>query len=194
MLLALAVGCDSSGTSGDMVLSGTFAPLNGSGVTGDVTFTLAEGDTVVTLVVAGRGLFPNVAHAQNLHEGSVCPGSAADSTTNDDANGDGFLDISEGLVDYGDVRLPLDDDLSDRFADTYPTAGSDGSVQYTQTASATTLRAALGGAFGAADRTVLLLGVDSSAVLPPTVASLPGVAAQQTLPVACAVLSLVLPE
>jgi hypothetical protein len=95
--------------------------LNNSGVTGTATLTL-DGN-MLTVQVLASGLEPNQTHIQHIHgfmdnkKKSMCPPQSAD------ANGDGFVDLGEGLPFYGGVLLNLDP---------FPTA-PDGTINYTRT-------------------------------------------------------------
>ncbi len=90
--------------------------LNDSGVSGVAHLTL-DGDQL-TVKIEATGLEENRVHPQHIHglpepgeEGngfanprnSTCPTAAAD------ANGDGVVDLLEGLPNYGRVRLDLRD-------------------------------------------------------------------------------------
>jgi Cu/Zn superoxide dismutase len=95
--------------------------LNNSGVTGTATLTL-DGN-MLTVHVMATGLEPNQLHIQHIHgfmdnkKKSMCPPQSAD------MNGDGFVDLVEGLPFYGGVLLDLEP---------FPTA-PDGTINYTQT-------------------------------------------------------------
>src|SRR5690606_18702812 len=120
-----------------------------------------------------------------VHALAECPDTSAD-----DANGDGFLDVTEGLPSYGAIALPLDDDISNATPDTFPTASGSGAITYAETEARAEVQGAFGGNVDAGSRTVVLHGVDPATNLPPTVATLTGLSAQQTLPVACATMDL----
>ena len=81
------------------------APLNGSGVSGTAELTLM-GDQLTVRVYA-TGLEPDMLHPQHIHgftennRNSTCPPASAD------MNGDGLVDLGEGLPFYGPVLLPL---------------------------------------------------------------------------------------
>ncbi|MDT0651921.1 hypothetical protein, partial [Autumnicola edwardsiae] len=80
--------------------------LNDSGA---VAFSYArlEGNTLYTSVLA-YNLESGEQHPQHIHgftdgTNATCPDMS------DDENGNGFIEIAEGLSDYGDVLLPLDE-------------------------------------------------------------------------------------
>lgn len=95
--------------------------LNGSGVMGTATLTL-EGD-MLTVHIMASGLEPNKLHPQHIHgfmennKNAVCPPPSADT------DGDGLVELGEGLPFYGPVLLPLEP---------FPTAPN-GTINYTQT-------------------------------------------------------------
>lgn len=75
-------------------------------------------------------------------------------------------------------------------SDSYPTASKEGQIAYKQQASFRTLTTKMAGTFNGAapdlaKRVIFVHGVDAAAPLAKTVASLPGVPAQVTLPIAC---------
>ncbi len=79
--------------------------LNGSGVSGKAA--LVHQDNQLGVAIEADGLTPNQIHPQHIHgknhpEVAFCP-----STTEDDANGDGFLSVIEGAPDYGPIKLNL---------------------------------------------------------------------------------------
>lgn len=81
------------------------APLNGSGVSGTAELTLV-GDQL-TVKVYATGLEPNMVHPQHIHgfiennRNSTCPPASADE------DGDGLVELGEGLPFYGPVLLSL---------------------------------------------------------------------------------------
>jgi len=126
-----------------------------------------------------------------------------------DANGDGFLDVVEGVPTYGPILIPLDGDLSSQDA-----GGSDfpsgASYNYEQE---TSYAAMLGDLklpdpntedavtkLNASDllqlegRHVVIHGVMESADLPDTVATIADLPNHVTLPIACGVIQRVSEE
>ena len=96
------------------------APLNDSGVSGIVGF--AYDDQAGTLQVDARvsGLTPNRPHPFHIHGlGTDAPAGAGDPLTlgepvdsvtpqpSADSDGDGFIEVVEGLPAYGNILLPL---------------------------------------------------------------------------------------
>ncbi len=84
-------------------------PLNNSGVDGTAYLSL-DGDSL-TVTIHATGLEPNRVHPQHIHGhekpvtqnngNATCPTSAAD------VNGDGLVDVGEGVPNYGPVQLVL---------------------------------------------------------------------------------------
>lgn len=146
--------------------------------TGTATFTLRDG--TLTAEVSARGLAPSMLHLQHIHSANRCPPPEADT------NGDGFIDVVEGLPFYGGIMVGLDADLANLGAETsFPTASAAGLFDYRQTVALDALEGALGNAVDLAQRTVVVHGVAEDFPLPASVQSLPGVPAFMTLPVAC---------
>lgn len=103
-----------------------FGALNNSGVSGTAELTLI-GDQL-TVKVNARGLEPNMVHPQHIHGfadnkgNSTCPTPAADT------NGDGLVDLVEGLPSYGGVLLELYVPV-----DEFPVADANGMLTFERT-------------------------------------------------------------
>jgi hypothetical protein len=109
--------------------------------------------------------------------------------------------LLDGVPFYGPVLIPLDSDLSNQAAGEFPFVHNQGgALQYRQTTALSALLADLnapdpnpadavvklnGAPLNLAARHVVLHGVSPETPLPPSVASLPGLPAYLTLPVAC---------
>jgi hypothetical protein len=94
--------------------SSSLSTLNASGVTGTATLLLDTDAMTLNVVVEAMGLEPNVDHLMHIHGllgGDGTSGNpAVDSNTPtiaDDADMDGFIEVLEGLPQYGDILLPL---------------------------------------------------------------------------------------
>lgn len=160
---------------------------------GKAYFTIRNGQ--FTARVDANGLEPNMLHAQHIHTATRCPPASAD------VNGDGIVDVVEGVPFYGPILVPLDDNLAVQGAGTFPTAtGRRGTIEYQASTALNTLLADLnapdpnpadaivklnGAPLALETRHVVLHGVDIHTFLPPSVASLGTAPAQATLPVAC---------
>ncbi|HEY0752165.1 MAG TPA: CHRD domain-containing protein [Chitinophagaceae bacterium] len=100
----------------------TLNSLNNSGAHGTATLWL-DGN-MLTVKIEAMGLEPNKLHPQHIHgfaddsRNATCPSMTADT------NGDGLVDLVEGLPSYGPVLLELGP---------LPTADAMGNVSYIQT-------------------------------------------------------------
>ncbi len=165
------------------------AKVTGSEAGGEARFTIS-GDTL-TITVDAHGLPPGMAHMQHLHgfvsgNNAMCPGAGAD------VNHDGVVDLNETEAAAGTTLIPLNGDPAAlKLAGAgYPAASKDGKYSYRHSVSLKALDAAMAKAYkGAsadlAQRVIFLHGVPTHTALPKTAASLPGVPAQMTLPIAC---------
>lgn len=123
-------------------------------------------------------------HPQHIHAANQCPTMTAD------VNGDGIVDVIEGLPFYGKILVPLDGNIENTTSEipTFPVAmGARGTYHYEATGSLAKLETALGADAPLAlqKRHVVIHGVDLQTPLPASVQSLPGLPAQITLPIAC---------
>lgn len=79
--------------------------LNGSGATGAVTLELNDDASQATVQVNVVGFEDDLPHAQHIHgeltSANQCP------TPDADANGDGVVDVAEGLPSYGGIQVSL---------------------------------------------------------------------------------------
>lgn len=168
-------------------------PMNqqvaGNAASGKAEFRIKD-DTIVISITA-KGLTPSIMHLQHYHgftEGkdAVCPAKEQD------VNKDGVIDLIETEKTSGVTLVPFHDNPANLTikTDTYPVAGSDGTVQYQQTVSLARLRVAVKQKYGMSDvqlekMVVFLHGVDPKTSLPASLRSLPDVPGHVTLPVAC---------
>jgi Ca2+-binding RTX toxin-like protein len=106
--------------------------LNGSGVRGFAEF--AHDDATLTARVVARGLEPDGVHIQHIHGAFDEDGNPIDSFTpgpSADVDGDGFLELAEGLPFYGPILLNLTSPPGAGL-DGFPTA-PDGTVDFQET-------------------------------------------------------------
>jgi hypothetical protein len=183
----------------------TLGPLNGSvagSPSGTATFTII-GDEVVANVDM-EGVPADITHAQHVHLADSCPTAAADT------NGDGFVDVLEGVPAYGPILVPLDGDIESQSAgmNGFPSADSDGSYNWTETGSLSrmledlraedenpedaTAKLPEGEQLNLAGRHVVIHGVPQSTTLPDSVATIGDLPAHATLPIACGVIERVI--
>jgi hypothetical protein len=136
----------------------------------------------------------NVTHIQAVYTGRACP------TLADDTNDDGFIDAVEGRAVYGDILIPLDNDLTSQLGGNVFPAGS--AYEYFRTAPFITLlndlrladpnlndlfvKLALGVDLALAGRAVVIHG--TAAALPNTVRTIGNLTRQESLPIACGVI------
>lgn len=165
------------------------AEVTGSKAGGEARFTVS-GDTL-TITVDAHGLPPGMVHMQHLHgfiggKNAMCPGAGAD------VNHDGVVDLNETEAAAGTTLIPLNSDPAAlKLAGAgYPTASKDGAYSCRHSVSLKALDAAMaktykGASADLAQRVIFLHGVPPHTALPKTTASLPGVPAQMTLPIAC---------
>lgn len=168
--------------------------LNGEMATGTATFSLTVDEFIARVELEGAD--PGMEHAQHVHASAACPTAAAD------ANSDGFIDVREGSPSYGGILVPLDGDVSTQAAGsaTFPSADSNGDYIYADTVSFTAFMTDLlatdpdptdaiikltNNSLNIEARTVVVFGVADTTTLPVSVATLPGLTAQQSLPIAC---------
>ena len=114
------------GSSVMRTFTAQLSPLNDSGVSGKANITV-ENNTL-TVSVWAEGLEPNMVHPQHIHgfmennRNSTCP------SPSDDTNGDGIVDLVEGLPSYGPVLLELYLPI-----DEFPVADAAGTIHYERT-------------------------------------------------------------
>ena len=162
-------------------------------VSGTARFQLVNGQLVASDNAVG--LQPGMIHPQHIHAAASCPPPSAD------VNNDGFIDVIEGVPFYGAILVPLDSDLTSQAGGEFPFVHNHGgSLQYRQSADLNAVLADLnapdpdpsdavvklaGAPLNLSGRHVVLHGVSADTPLPSSVASLPGLPAYLTLPVAC---------
>ena len=90
---------------GGSTYTANLSELNGSGAGGTVTVQLNDDASQATITVNSTGLADGLPHAQHIHgeltTANQCPTMAADS------NGDGVVDVAEGLPSYGGIQVSL---------------------------------------------------------------------------------------
>jgi hypothetical protein len=136
----------------------------------------------------------NVTHIQAVYTGRACP------TLADDTNNDGFIDAVEGRAVYGDILIPLDNDLTTQLGGNVFPSGS--AYEYFRSAPLVVLlndlriadpdlndlfvKLAIGADLALAGRAVVIHG--TAATLPNTVRTIGGLTRQQSLPIACGII------
>lgn len=164
-------------------------PLNGDlsfrPVHGSVAIQVEDGQ--ISVRIDAEGLEPGIPHPQHIH-GKMGVGSCPDAS--DDQNGDGVIDVVEGLPDYGGILVTLDSDLTNGATtevDGLPKANRAGVIHYRQTADLSAVEAGASRNLNLEQRHIVLHGVDPD--LQDTAlsdaASIGDLPAWLTLPVAC---------
>lgn len=101
----LVPGTAAFAAHGGSVYSATLDELNGSGAGGSATIELNDDASQATITVNPSGLADGLPHAQHIHGeigvANQCP------TPDADANGDGVVDVAEGLPSYGGIQVSL---------------------------------------------------------------------------------------
>lgn len=84
----------------------TFTTLNGSGVTGEAILAYDLQTNRLTVAISASGLEPDMIHIQHIH-GFPDGTDARTPTLALDSDGDGFIELAEGLTTYGPILLDL---------------------------------------------------------------------------------------
>jgi hypothetical protein len=122
--------------AGDEFYTVQINELSGSGVSGGALLIVNDGDTpddllddTLTVVIAATGLEPDQIHIQHIHgedgTNAVTPPASAD------VDGDGFVELAEGLPFYKGILLNLTSPQGGGL-DGFPTA-PDGSIFFSST-------------------------------------------------------------
>lgn len=90
----------------DAFYTTTFTALNGSGVTGEAIVGYDIQTRTVTVAISASGLEPNQPHIQHIH-GFPNGSNATTPTLAQDDDGDGYVELAEGLDTYGPILLNL---------------------------------------------------------------------------------------
>jgi hypothetical protein len=129
---------------GIRVYATDFTALNNSGVHAHALLFLDKEAQTLTVHIRAEGLEPGQVHAQHIH-GFASDKDAKTPTIRQDADGDGFVELAEGLVKYGPIQLNLTLNPEDSAHDhgtkghdhtgkaMFPTADENGVLRYTET-------------------------------------------------------------
>lgn len=107
----------------------TLAPLSNSGVSG--LARLSQDGNMLTVNITASGLTPNQPHVQHIHgrfDDAGNPIKSVTPTLAQDIDGDGFIELAEGVPSYGPIILNFD---SPSGSGQFPTA-PEGTVNFTQ--------------------------------------------------------------
>jgi len=172
----------------------TFSPLNsdanGGDVSGEAVITVSGDEMTIEIDIDGAA--PTIQHWQHFHGFADSDQAATCPTMDDDANGDGYVDLIETEAKAGTTMVPFSDDpvSMDIPKAIYPTADADGSYRYEQTVSLSALEDAFSKQFDGQQldlgkRVIFIHTVPGDTELPDSVQSLGDIPAQVTLPIAC---------
>lgn len=126
-----------------------------------------------------------VRHMQSIHSIGGCPDQLRDK------NNDSFVDVIEGMTDYGNILIPLDGDISTYdLGQTYsPSSDSSGHYVYKEQAALisvlTDLKLRMKENLNLTNRSFVVMGVNSNYHLPDTVATIQDLPSEATIPIAC---------
>lgn len=198
------VGCNSSDSAGsesgddsttdtpEVVYEAILQPLNSAvtetSTTGSARFVV-KGDSL-TVTIDVKDAPADITHWQHFH--GFADGKSADIPTQEqDANGDGIIDVTETESVSGTTMVPFNAvpsnmDVGD---DSYPKADNEGNYRYTVTIPLAQLKDSFAKEFNddslSLDKRVLFIhGVSSETKLAKTVASIADIPAQVTIPIA----------
>ena len=128
---------------GKLLYSTEFTALNNSGVAGRAVLLLDQNERTLTVNIKASGLEPGQVHPQHIH-GFMDDTDAKSPTIAQDDDGDGFVELAEGLATYGPIQLNLtlnpDNAVHDHGTEghdhrdeaVFPTVGEDGMLHYRQ--------------------------------------------------------------
>lgn len=91
----------------DAFYTTTFTTLNGSGVTGEAIIGFDKDSGKITVAISAEGLEANQVHIQHIHGFTDDTTDSRTPTDAQDTDGDGFVELAEGLTIYGDILLNL---------------------------------------------------------------------------------------
>ncbi|MFC7541011.1 CHRD domain-containing protein [Siccirubricoccus deserti] len=129
---------------GKLLYSTEFTALNNSGVAGRAVLLLDQNAQTLTVDIQATGLEADQMHIQHIH-GFADDKDAMTPTIALDDDGDGFVELVEGLAAYGPIQLNLTLDPASAAHDhgteghdhtaeaVFPTVGADGVLSYRET-------------------------------------------------------------
>ncbi len=119
---ALAAGvsvCAMTASAATMDYRAILTDLNGIGASGQVDLRLDTDAQTLAVRVRASGLAPDMTHIQHIH--GVTGGDSKSPPPAADTDGDGFIELLEGVPFYGPIILSLTDDTVPGLAG-FPTA------------------------------------------------------------------------
>ena len=128
---------------GKLLYSTDFVALNNSGIEGRAVLLVDQNSQTVTVDIQASGLEPGQTHIQHIHGFADDTDSKTPTIAQDD-DGDGFVELAEGLATYGPIQLNLTLNPENAVHDhgteghdhtdqaVFPTVGADGLLNYHQ--------------------------------------------------------------
>lgn len=163
--------------------------ITGTTTKGVADFTIENGNMHVVIKIVGSPA--NMEHWQHFH-GFKDGTDATCVTMDDDANGDGIVDLMETEKKSGTTMVPFNELPAemDIPKNTYPKSDEDGYYKYEVNIPLEKLQKKFKDEFGSENleldkRVIFIHGVPSDTNLPESVASLGDIPAHVTLPIAC---------
>lgn len=129
-----------------------FVALNSSGVSGEAVLALGadtEGTPYLAVSITADGMTANEVHAQHIHgtfDAAGNPSDAREPVLAQDTDGDGFVEVLEGVATYGDIVMTLDTEGHDHgmgHVSHGPAANAAGELSYVRALDLTDLSALL---------------------------------------------------
>lgn len=100
---------------------------NGFDVSGDVAFAFDTLSNVLSVDVDVSGLLPDVVHVQHIHGPA---GDARTPTIADDEDGDGYVELLEGVDGYGPIILSIGSGIAADGSVIFPVADAAGNLDF----------------------------------------------------------------
>ncbi|MBA2405576.1 MAG: hypothetical protein H0V66_12440 [Bdellovibrionales bacterium] len=161
------------------------------------TATIHVVDDSITIKLNLINAPSGIKHIQSIHQVGRCPNQSRDK------NNDKVVDVLEGMVDFGKILVPLDGDLATQDAglDYAPSTNGSGAYSYHEDEVLSSLVADLytvdanpsdyimklksDQKLDLAHASFVVLGVSNSTDVPATAATIHGLPAEATIPIAC---------
>lgn len=140
--LVIAIAATGAAQAGTSNFVADLRDINGLGGTAQARLVFDDITNTLRVRIDGQGFTPNMLHVQHIHGSNDASGAAIDSVTptmaaDDPANGgdgDGFIDLVEGVPSYGGILLSLfDEGNTGNGFDGFPSVGDDGVLMFDYT-------------------------------------------------------------